>query len=120
MENSVDLSIFFLMEGSADSETDSSSFDLCKEDDNSGINNNCHGLDDDEDARSCSYKSTRDHCSKGFEVEEEDEVMESFVMYNDSEENECDEVMSREAMDAMEDKGFWEACIAVGYPASGI
>lgn len=138
-DNAIDVSEFFLIEYSADSETDSATDTASK----SSLEP-CDGLgDDDAESRTCDSSSI--DCL-GCDIAEEYACSSTrlngtgclnrqpelgdvgFVLEDEGgggEEEEKEEAMweeddggglRKEEMDAMEDRLFWETCMAVGYP----
>ncbi|KAJ6719818.1 GLUTAMIC ACID-RICH PROTEIN-LIKE [Salix purpurea] len=129
-----DVSSFLLVEGSADSEAEYGILKLyldvtaaCDEADDDD--------DDDDDAESCSCDAA--DCVHGFdetfEVDHDDHrepswstgrrmflkdaALDCMIMdEGGEEESKADIDLTREVMDAMEDRLFWETCIALGYP----
>ncbi|OWM74154.1 hypothetical protein CDL15_Pgr008465 [Punica granatum] len=136
--NGVDLSEFFHMEYSADSETDSATDDLSK------LPEPYYGLGDD-DAESCICSPPSDHCLDWEGEEQEgpgdctgddacsmisngigckgcrpEVAILGFMSEDEDGGTDGEEGMMwdlrREEVDAMEDRLFWETCMAVGYP----
>lgn len=122
----VDISCFFLVEESGDSEADYV-VDIAGD----------AGGDDSDDAESCCHNTMEiqmvddfdhedvvvcdDHCQE-FSGCDEPSWRSAKVWRMDSTEEGEEEVVfgisrrRREVMDGMEDKHFWETCIAAGYP----
>jgi hypothetical protein len=127
----LDVSSFLLVEGSADSEAEYGLLKLYLD-----VTIACAAAAaaaaDDDDAESCSCDTTdRIHgFSETFEVDDhrepswsgckmflKDAALDCMIIEEgDQEESKVDINLSREVMDAMEDRLFWETCIALGYP----
>ncbi|KAJ4828928.1 hypothetical protein Tsubulata_040076 [Turnera subulata] len=131
----LDLSSFLLVEGSADSEADYGVLKLCLD---------MNIPRDEDDAESCSWDTSdapsslesfgsedHDQCSHFNDADKSifgkptwssckvwfaDAAME-YVSAEDGEEETINSTLVRkDAMDQMEDRLFWETCMAVGYP----
>ncbi|KAF9673301.1 hypothetical protein SADUNF_Sadunf10G0009900 [Salix dunnii] len=124
-----DVSSFLLVEGSADSEAEYGILKLYLD-----VTVACDAADDD-DAESCSCDTA--DCVHGFdetfEVDHDyhrepswstgrrtflkDAALDCMIIdEGGEEESKADIDLTREVMDAMEDRLFWETCIALGYP----
>ncbi|GMJ02028.1 hypothetical protein HRI_003872000 [Hibiscus trionum] len=116
----VDVSRFFLVEHSGDSEVDSeSSMDITTSTTGGGV--------DDDDAESCSCDAIcTERLDDFYEVIlrllDDDGGDEDLIDCNDEDRDQDGEEpglgidLCREVMDRMEDRLFWETCMAVGYP----
>ncbi|GMI70346.1 hypothetical protein HRI_000703900 [Hibiscus trionum] len=105
----LDVSSFFLVEDSGDSELDRGPSMAA-----------VAGADDEDDAESCSCNDTikiEGSFDDFYEVIHDDDKDEEHQNYVGS----IDEAIGsynicREVMDGMEDRLFWETCMAIGYP----
>ncbi|CAK7332893.1 unnamed protein product [Dovyalis caffra] len=121
----LDVSSFLLVEGSADSEADYGLPKLYLD-----VTIACDD-DDDDDAESCSCDTT-DHVhgfDEAFEVDDHrepswsgckmilrDAALDCMIIEEGEEESKVDNNLRKEVVDAMEDRLFWETCLAAGYP----
>lgn len=101
--NNVEVSSFLLIEDSADSEDDYGFFSLGPS--SIGING-----DNEDDAESCSCDTTINGDNQGFV--EFCGIKNEFAALEDEAETRTDEAVVNE----LEDRLFWETCMAVGYP----
>ncbi|XWS08664.1 hypothetical protein CRYUN_Cryun40dG0020800 [Craigia yunnanensis] len=134
----VDVSCFLLVEDSGDSELDCGPINQC----NQSMDIASAAAGDEDDAESCSCDTTTERLDDFYEVilqldEDQDFIdcnepatgwsscnmwsIDEALGYISAEEAEDQEPrfginLCREVMDGMEDRLFWETCMAVGYP----